>query len=124
MSHDLDKFRVYAIANELTINPNKSHAATISPKCNNNINSFNDISLIYGKSKILINNCSKSLGILVNFTLNFAFYIESIENKVARLIEIISKLKHLLPTKTLLLFYHTIAHPHLLYSNFSEKLNS
>ena len=26
-----------------------------------------------------------------------------------------SKLKHLLPTKTLLLLHHTIVHPHLLY---------
>ena len=77
------------------------------------MNSFNDISLNYGKSKILINNCRKYFGILVDSILNFAFHIKSIENKVARSIKIISKLKHLLTTKTLLLLYHTFVHPHL-----------
>ena len=52
---------------------------------------------------------------LVESNLNFAFQIEFIENKVARSIGIIGELKHLLPTRTLLLLYHTIAHPHLLY---------
>ena len=115
MNHDFDKFRVWAIANKLTVNPNKLHVAIIFPKCNNNMKSFNDISLNCGKSKILINNCCKYLGILVNSSLNFAFHIKSIENKVAESIELISTLKRLLPTKTLLLLYHTIVHPHLLY---------
>ena len=67
------------------------------------MNSFYVISLNYGKSKILINNCCKYLGILVDSNLNFAFQIKSTENKAARSIRIISKLIHLLPTKTLLL---------------------
>ena len=33
MNHDLNKFRVWAIANKLTVNPNKSHALIISHKC-------------------------------------------------------------------------------------------
>ena len=33
MKHDLDKFRSWAIANKLTVIPNKSHAVIISPKC-------------------------------------------------------------------------------------------
>ena len=56
------------------------------------MNGFNDISLNYGKSKILINNyCCKYLVILVDSNFNFAFQIKSIENKVARSIGIISK---------------------------------
>ena len=51
MNHELNKFRIWAIANKLTFNPNNSHAAIISPKCNNNMNSFNDISLNYSKSE-------------------------------------------------------------------------
>ena len=115
MNHDLDKFRVWAIANKLTVNPNKSHALIISPKCSDNMKSFNDIALNYCKSKILIDNCCKYSRILVDSVLNFAFHTKSIENKVARSIGIIRKLKHLLPTKKLLLLYHTIIHPHLLY---------
>ena len=56
MNHDLGKFRVWAIANKLPFDLNKSLAVIISPKCNNNMNSYNHISLNYGKSKILINN--------------------------------------------------------------------
>ena len=41
--------------------------------------------------------------------------MKSIDNKVARSIGFICKLKHLLPTKTLLLLYRKIVHPHLLY---------
>ena len=115
MNHYLDKFCIWAIANKLTVNPNKSHAVIISPECNNNLNSCNDISLNCGKSKILINNCCKYLEILVDYSLNFAFHIKSMENKVAQSIGIISKLKHLLPIKTLLLLYYTIVHPYLLY---------
>ena len=77
MNHDLDKFRVWAIANKLTLDSNKSHDVIISPKYNNNMNSCNDISLNYGKSKILINNCCKYLGILVDSSLNFAFHIKN-----------------------------------------------
>ena len=56
INHDLDKFRVWAIANKSTLNLNKSVAVIVSPKCNDNMNSYNDVSLNYGKSKILINN--------------------------------------------------------------------
>ena len=31
MNHDLDKFCVWAIANKLSVYPNKSHAVIISP---------------------------------------------------------------------------------------------
>ena len=99
MNHNLDKFRIWAIANKLTDNPKKSHAVIISSKCNNSMTSLNDISLNYGKSKILINNWCKCLRILVDSSLNFAFQIKSIKNKVARSIGIISKLKHLLLQK-------------------------
>ena len=111
MNHDLDKFRVSAITNKLSINPNKSHSVISSLKCNDNMNSFNDISRNYGKSKILIYNCCKYLEILVDSNFNFALHIKSIKSKVARPIRIISELTHLLPTKTLLLLYHTIVRP-------------
>ena len=55
------------------------------------------------------------LGILVDSTLNFAFHKKFIESKVVRIIRIISKLKHLMPTKTLLLLYHAMVHILLLY---------
>ena len=113
MNHDLDKFPVWTIANKLTVNPNKLHSVVISPKCNDYINSFSDIAFNYGKSKILINNCCKYFEILVDSNLNFALHLKSMENKVAISIEIISKLKHLLPTKTLLLLHHMIVHSHL-----------
>ena len=51
---------------------------------------------------------------LVDSNINFSLHINSIENKVAS-IGILSKLQQLLPTKTFLLLYNTIFHPHLLY---------
>ena len=50
MNHDLDKFRVWAIANKLTVNPYKSHGLIISLKCSDNMKSFNDIALKGGES--------------------------------------------------------------------------
>ena len=70
MNHDLEKFSVWAMHKKLTVVPSKSHAVIISSKCNNNMNSFNDISLNYGKTKILIKNCCKYLGIIVDSNLN------------------------------------------------------
>ena len=48
MNHDFNKFRVWAIAYKLTVNSNKSHAAIISLKCKDNMNSFDNIALNYG----------------------------------------------------------------------------
>ena len=72
--------------------------------------------------KILYYNCtlaccdsSKYLGVIIDNKLNFQSHIHAIENKVARAVRILSKVRCLFPSSTLLLLYFALIHPHLLF---------
>ena len=58
---------------------------------------------------------SKYLGINLDTKLDFKSHIANIETKISRSVGIISKLRFLFPSSTLLLLYFTLIHPHLLY---------
>ena len=60
-------------------------------------------------------NEAKYLSVFIDSRLNFHSHIKSVENKVARLVGILSKLKHFLPSSSLLNLYCAFIHPHLLY---------
>ena len=99
-------------ANKLQVNPKKSISIYVPPKLNIN----------EGKLKILYNNCtlaccdsSKYLGVIIGNKLNFQSHIHAIENKVARAVGILSKVRCLFPSSTLLLLYFALIHPHLLF---------
>ena len=57
---------------------------------------------------------SKNLGAFIDSRLNFHSHIKSVENKVARSVGILSKLKHFLPSNSLLKLYHAFSHPVIL----------
>ena len=61
------------------------------------------------------NNSSKYLGIKIDSKLNFQPHLKMIENKLARSVGILSKVRFLFPTSTLLLLYFALIHPHLLF---------
>ena len=58
---------------------------------------------------------AKYLGVFIDSRLNFHSHIKSVENKVARSVGILSKLKHFLSSNSLLKLYYAFIHPHLLY---------
>ena len=71
----------------------------------------------------------KYLGVVSDNRLNFKHQINLLENKVAKAIGILSKLRYLLPSSRLLLLYHALVQPHTLYalplwgSSFPSYLN-
>ena len=60
-------------------------------------------------------NYVKYLGILIDKHLTWKNHIDSISNKISRIVGIISKLRHFLPKQVLLNLYKSLIHPHLTY---------
>ena len=58
---------------------------------------------------------SKYLGINLDTKLDFKSHIANIETKISRSVGILSKLRFLFPSSTLLLLYFTLVHTHLFY---------
>ena len=62
-----------------------------------------------------LNDSYKYLGVILDNKLNFQLHILTLEKRVSRSVGILSKLRFLFPSFTLLLLYHALVHPHLLY---------
>ena len=104
-------------SNKLTINPQKCHVFLISPKLNK---TSTDFVVKLDDTFIKAENCVKYLGILIDLNLNFCFHLEEIENKLYKSLEILDKLKPILPQNALLelyyfMVYYSMVHSLLLY---------
>ena len=95
--------------NELQINPVKYNAIIISPKLNT---PQPELNLLYNTANISLNDSYKYLGVILDNKLNFQLYILTLEKRESRSIGILSKLRFLFPSSTLLVFYHALVHPH------------
>ena len=109
---ELENLKNWCNANKLQINPKKSISIYVPPK--QNINEE--------KLKFLYNNCtfacydsSNYLGVIIDNKLNFQSHIHTTENKGARAVGILTKVRCLFPSSTLLLLYFALIHPHLLF---------
>ena len=58
---------------------------------------------------------TKYLGVFIDNKLNFEEHILTLENKIARSVGILSKVRYNFPLKTLLQLYHALIHPLLTY---------
>ena len=99
-------------ANKITLNPKKSSALIVPPKTTLPVPA---IDLIFDNNVITISDSAKYLGITIDARLNFDEQINSISNKIARSVGVLSKLKHVLPFTALRNLYYSMIHPHLLY---------
>ena len=99
-------------SNKLTINPQKCHILTISPKSNKNVTDF---FIKLDGTVISAENSVKYLGINLDLNLNFRKHIEVIENKLCRSLAILFKLKPVLPQNALLKLHYAMVHPYLIY---------
>ena len=97
MNKDLANVYNWSIANKLSLNPSKSNHLIISTK--QNILSPH-VTLIVNNLPILSCDKAKYLGVFIDSRLNFHSHIKSVENKVARSMGILSKLKHFLPSNS------------------------
>ena len=75
-----------------------------------------NINLLYNYSLITCKDLSKCLGVTTDSNLNFIAHVQLIAAKILRSIDILNKLRSLFPISTLLLFYHTLVHPHFLFT--------
>lgn len=112
LNSELDGVKTWINANTLTINASKSNLLIIPPKAGKHLK---EINVFYNNTKIIAVDSAKYLGILIDKHLSFEPHINALWAKLSRSVGIMSKLKHLLPSKTLLQLYYTMVHPRLLY---------
>ena len=98
----------------------------VSPKLNT---PQPELNLLYNTANISLNDFHNYLGVILDKRLNFQLHILCLEKRVSRSVGIFSKLRLLFLSSTLLLLYHALVHPHLLYglpiwgSTFKTYLN-
>ena len=108
---ELWRLHKWCNANELQINPEKSTIIIFPPKLNL---PRPEVNFIYNTSSISLCDSAKYLGVTIDSTLNFKPHIITLEKRVSRSVGILSKLRFLFPSSTLLLYY-ALVHPHLVY---------
>jgi len=92
------------IANKLDLNIEKTYKSSIPT-----------ISLEINKSVInRVKNC-KYLGVIIDDQLKWSIHIESVEQKLQRLIGILYKIRYKLPDWCLCNIYFAFVHPYILY---------
>ena len=103
-------------ANKLEVNPTTS-AAIIVPAKLHDVKL--DLNILNNNQNIALYNTSKYLGVIIDNKLNFTTHIHNVENKVSiKSVELLSNLRFLLPSSTLLQLYYALLHPHFLYGLF------
>ena len=103
----------WTVANKITVKPKKSLALIRPPKI---ITSIPDIQLHFNNNSVTIKDSVKYLGITIDAKLNFDVHINTLTRKISRSLGVMTKLKQILPRKTLRSLYYTMIHPYLLYS--------
>ena len=109
---ELHRLKKWCVANKLQIDPDKSVLIYMPFKLNHSLPKLN---IAYDDVLVPSNNSSKYLGIKIDSKLNFQPHLKMIENKLARSVGILSKVRFLFHTSILLLLYFALVHPHLLF---------
>ena len=109
-SKETKKLQIWFSANELQINPEKSAVIVIPSKLTA---PTTNLSVFYNQRSINCFETSKYLGVNLDNKYNFKSHICIIENKVARSVGILSKLRYLFPSSALLLLHYSLIYPHL-----------
>ena len=105
---ELIQLKDWCDANKIQINLNKSCILHLPPKQNTPPLTFQ---IPYNNSFIVNSIHCKYLGILIDNKLNFKQHIQLVESKIAKLVGILNKLRHIFPSSALLLIYFALVHP-------------
>ena len=114
ITDELNRLSIWCSANKLTIILSKPCVPFIPPKITMNSN-FSLFLLWSNDNPINIVSSTKYLGVFIDNRLNFKEHILTLENKIARSVGILSKVRYNFPLKTLLQLYHALIHPLLTY---------
>ena len=88
----------WTVVNKITANPEKSLALIVPPKIND---PMPDIQLHLNSNSATVEDFVKYLGITIDARLNFDVRINTLARKISRSLGVITKLKQILPRKTL-----------------------
>ena len=100
------------MANKNTVNSEKSLALIIPPKIATPIP---HIQLNFNNDSVTLEDFVKYVRITIDARLNFDVYISTSVRKISSSLHVITKLKQILPRKTLHSLYDTMIHSYLLY---------
>ena len=113
MNSELISVATWLTANRLSLNVSKTNYLTFSG--NKRLNQDVDINIageVINRSLTV-----KYLGVMIDQNINCKNHIASLHNKISRSLCILHKVKHLLPSDTLLILYNTFIYPYLYYCN-------
>ena len=110
---ELSNVLQWMIANSLILNATKSEALVVSPYVGK---SEPPVTFGIGKDFFQSSISAKYIGVTIDNHLSFNQHITLLENKVARSVGVISKLRFYLPQSSLVILYFSLVHTHLLYA--------
>lgn len=106
--------------NKLSLNTDKTKFMIFNSK----FNKIHTLSLTLGADNITQVNSFNFLGIIVDSDLSWKGHTNMISHKISKIISIMTKLRHTLPSRILLTLYNTLILPHLNYGLLCWGLNS
>ena len=115
---ELSKVQEWLVANRLTLNAKKSNFVIFHPyRKKLDLDVILKISDIETNDFVLLDQKTyiKYLGILIDSNLTWKYHISYITSKISKTIGVIARLRHFVPTSTLLTLYRSLLSPYLLY---------
>ena len=112
MNSELPRVNNWLNANKLILNALKSKALIIPPKTREQVS---NLEITTDSSQIFVVKSVKYLGIYLGNKLTFGPHISYLQSKLSRLFGTLSKIKHYVPDRVLLLLYFALSHFHITY---------
>jgi len=109
---ELKRLHEWLIVNKLTLNIKKSNFIIFS---HSRKKSSHQVNLKIDGVSLERKEYVKYLGILLDCHLTWKSHIDLISDKISKTMGLISKLRHFVPTSTLLTIYRSLIHPYLTY---------
>ena len=118
VSAEFSKVQEWLVANKLTLNAKKSNFVIFHPyqkKLDRDV--MIKIFDIHTKEFVLLDQKTyiKYLGILIDSNLTWKYHISNITSKISQTIGVVARLRHFVPSSTLLTLYRSLVSPYLLY---------
>ena len=109
---ELAKVSDWLIANKLTLITTKSNFMIIKPRQKNR---SKNIEISITNENLRDSACVKYLGVLIDKNLTWTNHIKHVTTKVAKGIDILSKIRHYAPKNILINVYNAFSYPHINY---------
>ena len=114
INHELEKISYWFMINKLSLNINKTHYIIF---CSKNMRATNSLPIKIDNIQVQQVYSTKFLGVIINQSLTWTNHISLINQKVAKNIGIIKRIRSKLPDTVLTNLYFTLVHPYLDYCN-------